>query len=303
MTPSNSRSARSRTSQAAAAAPSREAPSGCASADHENRGQHDLAAGAGERRGLLQGDGGTALVVGRDEDAVAAAHGSSRPGTRAAVRDQQHVDALQALEEDERRSPRRRPIRPHPRRGHRQTGQPRVLGPARRSPRRAPLREREEVRAQGHGEALDQVALARRLVVHAPLGASRCRAPRRAAARRARRFAPAAARRAPDASPPSPDRRWEPDSPRAAPGAEVAVHALVDRFRDLPQGDLAQGSEVGGGEEVEQRRVDPIGGIDLARAKARLAAPRGSGRRARPRRHRAGRRRGSSRAPARRSSS
>ena len=48
------------------------------------------------------------------------------------------------------------------------------------------------------------------------------------------------------------------------------MHALVDRSRDLPEGDLAQGPEVGGGEEVEQGRLDPLGRVDLARAKARL---------------------------------
>ena len=82
MTPSNSRSARSRTSQAAAAAPSREASEGLRHGDHENGGQHHLAAGARERRGLLQGDGGAVVVVGGHQDTAPAAHRLSSTGTR-----------------------------------------------------------------------------------------------------------------------------------------------------------------------------------------------------------------------------
>ena len=45
---------------------------------------------------------------------------------------------------------------------------------------------------------------------------------------------------------------------------------LVDRARHLPQGHLAQRPEVGGREEVEQRRLDALGRVDLPRPQACL---------------------------------
>ena len=213
-----------------------------------------------------------ALVVGRDEDAVGAAHRSSRGRADAPVGEQQDVDPLQPVQQGRQQVAAQPPRQAAPRGGrHRQPGHAALLGHAHHRVRQILLRDREEVRAQRDGQAADEVALTGRVVVQAPLGhddvqlgAQPSRGPPGRAGQALRAVL-------------GPHDHHHPlheggrgalqDHARAG---RVALHALVHRVGHLAEGHLAEGPEIGGGEEVQQGRLDPFLGVHLPSPQARL---------------------------------